>query len=181
MSDRVETARAFYRAAREELVKRLGLRDGVLLVFLGFTGGLFGLAFGTTGDMKVLLVVPYLALGCSILVSQHNAVIGALIHYVNNDLQKDINDSNPPVSEFVSSQTFRDHSKNSNRWRTVGHFVLLGLPSGFAIYINWDLLHSGYPIDVGLVFSIVTAAIGAVFILISHFQRQTIYNQTKWN
>ena len=82
-----ETARKNYEMAQQEIQEHLQLRDNVLLVYLGAIGTIFGVALGTNADMKILLVIPYLALGSSVIVSQHNALVGSVESYIVSELE----------------------------------------------------------------------------------------------
>lgn len=82
---RDEIARTFYESARTELIERIGHRDNVLL-YLGAVGAVFGVSFGTTGRVDVLLVIPILAFGAAFVLAQHHEVIGVIGRYLAVEL-----------------------------------------------------------------------------------------------
>ena len=73
-----DSARCYYESARNELIKRIQLRDTVLLIMLGTMATIFGIAFGTSAHIEILFIIPYLSFGAASLVSQHQEVIGSL-------------------------------------------------------------------------------------------------------
>ena len=103
----------FYKAARSELVERVKLREQVLLLYLAFVGAIASTALSQNNFREISLVLPFLGLGCAILVSQHNAVIGALIRYTTKDLHEYLFIKPCSVPDFVNSSSFRVRPQSS--------------------------------------------------------------------
>lgn len=178
-----ETARTNYDAARAELLTRVRLRDQVLLIYLGFVGAVFGLSLGASGtDNAILLTLPFLSLGCSILVSQHNAVIGALIKFNTEHISIFLTSINEGAPEFTNSPAFKNHSLRSNVLRSWGHMIILLVPC--VISLSYNIRHAiGSPFPTGPAwwFALV-CTIGTVWIIqYVHELRRDVYNTTTWH
>lgn len=82
---------AYFAGAREELVQRLAHRDTSLALFLGAVAVILGAAFRDdgldNGGATLLLVVPLLGLGATVVHVQHNGVIGELVEYIGIELR----------------------------------------------------------------------------------------------
>ena len=52
---------AHYQAARDEILARMGMRETILTVYLGFVGAVFGLAVAEHPIASVALVIPFIA------------------------------------------------------------------------------------------------------------------------
>lgn len=177
----VSTATNYYRAVREELIERVKLRDQVLLVYLGFVGAVLGTSLTKDSWREIGLILPFLGLGCAILVSQHNAVIGAIIRFINEDLKKNLKDVGIDVPEFVSSNSFRGHSRYSNFSRSFGHAVVIMIPEVAGLGINFrHALSSPFPMGPAWWFGLAFALCSAFVIYESHRGRSRVYNDTPW-
>jgi hypothetical protein len=183
-------AEAHYTAARDELLMRIRLRDNALLVFLAFSGAIFSVALskqvasgnGSADPWLITIVIPFVSLGCGIIVAQHNAVIGALIRYIANDLKSFLRTQGCIVPEFGSSLTFKDHSLFSNRMRTGGHLVILSVPAIVALAANWEGgFYSSFPL--GEVWWLgVLSYLGLLFLTwYVHERRKNVYDTTEWH
>jgi hypothetical protein len=181
-----EFAQKYYEAAREELVMRIRLRDNALLIFLGFSAAIFGLSIGKSApyptDWSISLAVPFLGLGCAIIVGQHNSVIGALIRYVANDLKPVLQSNSCNVPEFVSSRTFKSHSLRSNSMRTIGHLIILITPSALSLAANnHHALNSAFPFGELWWFGLLCVLITVGLTLWVHGQRTEVYQKTQFD
>jgi hypothetical protein len=181
LSGVVTVATNYYRAVRDELVERVKLRDQVLLVYLGFVGAVLGASLTKDSWREIGLILPFLGLGCAILVSQHNAVIGALIRFINEDLKRKLKETGIDVPEFVSSNSFRGHSRYSNFSRSLGHAVVIMIPEIAGLGINFPhALLSPFPMGPAWWFGLAFALCSAFVIYDSHRGRSRVYNDTPW-
>lgn len=181
LMEKIATARIHYQAARDELVTRLRLRDQVLFIFLGFVGSLIGIALGVQDKLEILLSIPYVALGCSIVVSQHNEVIGTLIRFINHRVKPVLEAENAYASEFVSSPVFREHSQRSNKFRSTGHALIILTPCLLAIALNWKhAFYSPFPLGPVWWFAFVCSLLAGFIIGFVHLRRQKVYRDTVW-
>ena len=179
-----DTARKSYDAARSELVERIRLRDQVLLIYLGVVGTIFGIALGTIDKKEILLTIPFISLGCSILVSQHNFVIGTLLKFISKEIKPLLLSLSPPeyASFFGCSKAFKDHCRRSNIFRSSGHGIIILVPNFVALALNLDHAIKP-PIQIatlwwfGLFFMIFALCI----ILYAHKLRSKVYKETLWD
>jgi hypothetical protein len=134
----------YHNTARQELIQRIGHRDAALALFLTASAALFGFAVGSGGikgssfSRPVLLfAVPVLGLGAAIITSQHNNVIGALGHYLGNELHDAIDrlipDDDLPV-QWDSSSTLLAMGTNA-KMRVLAAVLLILVPQCLAIVL----------------------------------------------
>jgi glycerophosphoryl diester phosphodiesterase len=137
-SDKHNIANCYYEAARQEILERLRLRDQFLLTYVMASATLFGLVIGQRiEDLRLLLVVPYVALGFSVLVSQHHAVIGSLLFFCGNELAPSlIADMSASVPKWESSRTYRIDFARALMRRLWAHFLLLLLPPTVSLWLT---------------------------------------------
>jgi ABC-type dipeptide/oligopeptide/nickel transport system permease component len=143
----VETARKNYEVAHHQLIARVHMRDNVLLVYLTAIGTIFSVAlsiiFGakSTNDeiKKILLTIPYLALGCSVIVSNHNIIIGALLNFCSMEIRPFLQNITPSeyAPQFDTSEYFEKSRILTLCFRTLGHGIILLTPCIVALYLNW--------------------------------------------
>ena len=77
---------AYFQSGRDEIITRVGHRESALLLFLGPSAAIFGLTFGDIIRPMILFAIAPLGLGASLVLTQHNDVIGALGHYCGTKL-----------------------------------------------------------------------------------------------
>jgi hypothetical protein len=179
-----DTVRANYAMSRQELVQRVQMRDNALMAFLAVTGTVYGVSLGTAANTEILLIIPYLGMGCAVLVSQHNSVIGALLEFNTHEVKKFLENLSPSeyAPQFDSSKAFKKHSKRSNRLRTFGHLVIIVIPSVFALLYNIKLSFSS---DVFKLlswwFAAICTGIAIWIIWYIYGYRMRVYNETDWD
>jgi len=132
-----DTARLNYGAVRSEILQRMQLRDYVLLVFLGFTGAIFGIALGTSNKIEILLSLPYLSLGAAILVSQHNMMAAILGEFLACELESVFKQQGENAPQWDNSSTFENIAKTAARFRFFGHTLIIFVPCIVALGVNW--------------------------------------------
>lgn len=171
----------FYKSARNELVERVKLRDQVLLVYLAFVGAISGAALSLHGSKQIALVLPFLGMGCAILVSQHNSVIGAIIRYTSTDLHGHLLSGHADIPDFVNSSSFRSHSPRSNFFRSVGHAVVILVPEVTGLGINYQhAISSPFPFGPAWWFGLLCVLVSTATIWSAHSGRQKVYRETPW-
>lgn len=174
-----QCALAYFNNAREELVARIGLRDQVLLVFLGATGTIFGVALGMTNN-SILLSLPFLALGASVIVSQHNSVIGSLADYCVHELEPYLNSLLPPphVPQWDNSKALRKYSSEAIKHRTWGHAIIIVVPSVVSLVANASVGFSGELAHLLIWwFGVISIVIGVINIVKAHKWRKDLYKE----
>ncbi len=132
-----DSARQHHLTARSELIQRIQLRDHVLVLFLVAVGTLFGIAFGTSAKPEILLVVPYLTLGAAVVISQHQEIIGSLGSFLHNELHPFLETIDEVAPEWDTSQSLKEYLTTAIWMRTLGHSILLVVPSLAALALNW--------------------------------------------
>src|SRR5689334_15325438 len=85
MSD-AEVALEFYKTARAELIERIKLRDAALFLYIAAAATIFAAVLSGKASRATLVVVPFVALGATIVIAQHHQVIGDLGLYCGKEL-----------------------------------------------------------------------------------------------
>lgn len=170
-----ETARQYHAAARSEIIQRIQLRDNVLLVFLGAAGALFGIALGSDVKPEILLVVPYLTFGATLIISQHHEVIGSLGLYLRKELHPIFEEAGDTAPDWDSSDALRDCHSQAMWMRTLAHIILLIAPPVGSLAINWR--HRGFsepPQALAWWFGVFFAGLSLAVLVLSHYQRERL-------
>lgn len=127
--DSQDLSETFYSAMREELMKRLELREHTLALSATFLAALLGYG-ATTPEFKTYLplMMGPLALGSAILVTEHASKIGFIAEYLDMECRS-YRDRNPSRWQpwEVSDQLRRARRVEFSR-RGVGEVLLLLLP-----------------------------------------------------
>ncbi len=155
-----EVALQYYQAARTEVNIHLHLRDQALYLYLGAIAALYSIAFGTTLNLEILLVVPFLALGGTLIVTQHDAHIGVLAAYCAKDLGSVLADKG--VTQWDNSEVKRAYEKRLVSSRQWGHSLIMLLPAGAALIINY-----GHSFSLSLMS--ITWYLGLIVVIISFY------------
>ena len=129
-----DTARQTFAAAREEIITRMQQRDAVLLGYLAAVGAIFGFV---SGKPDLLWMLPFLALGASLLVAQHQEAIGSLQHFLVSELEPFFKQKQEDAPQWNSSAAYKEFSDRSLGWRFAAHFVLIPIPSVVGLYVYW--------------------------------------------
>ena len=170
-----DSARQHHTTARSELIQRIQLRDHVLMVFLAAVGTLFGIAFGTSAKPEILLVVPYLTLGATVIISQHQEVIGSLGSFLHNELHPFLDKIGEAAPQWDTSEALKDYLTTAIWMRTSGHSILLLVPCLAALAINWRHgFFSAFPEGPVWWFGVVFMLTSCVVIYKSHQWRKRI-------
>ncbi|WP_115863099.1 hypothetical protein [Halorussus litoreus] len=138
---RGDSARTYYESARRELIQRIRLRDNVLLFYLGGVGTIAGVALGSSGAGKeIMLVLPFLALGVATIVSQHNALIGSLGHFCVHEIEPFLQNLHEPedAPQWDSSVALEEYKEQAIRLRSLGHTVMILAPALAGLAINYQ-------------------------------------------
>lgn len=141
---RIDTAIANYQCAQAELIQRIRLRDHVLLIYMSAVGVLLGIALKDTSYKQILLAVPLITLGVSILISQHNYLISLLGVFSSNEIGEFLKNITPDRADAVqwhNSKTLKDYYAKSTKLRSFGHGILILTPSLIALLINVEQFH----------------------------------------
>ena len=139
-----DTARAYYQQAGAELILRIQLRDNVLLLYLGAIATLIGvtLAQGASRgnqSLQLLLVIPYVAVGVTVILAQHHTAIGAMVEFFSSEFDQFLQGLTPPENavQWDNSKAAKGYAAHAMFQRTLGQIVILLLPCGASLLINW--------------------------------------------
>ena len=133
-----QTIIAFYNTARQEILTRIKLRDNTLLFFIGVSSTIFAIPLVFESKSNLLLAIPYLSLGISLIVAQHNDIIGSLAAYLNKEFTKV--KKKVGVSHWDDSVCLHDFHKHAMLYRSFGHLTILLLPTGISLYQNKSMV-----------------------------------------
>lgn len=67
-----DSARIHEQTARAEIIQRIVLRDNALVLYLGSIGAILGFIGGGIMGKEILLVIPFLAVGVTIIIEHHH-------------------------------------------------------------------------------------------------------------
>ena len=124
----------FYESSRQEIIARITARDNTLLVNLGAVAAILGASF-QVGNTLLLLIIPYLTLGVTLIVSHHNDAIMAVSTYCNIDLGKAFQKYNITVSQWETSSTRQKYGSRTFLSRHLGNSVILLTPSIYSLVV----------------------------------------------
>jgi len=96
---KVDTARQYYEVMRSEVVEHIRLRDQSLFLYLGAVAVIMGIGFGEPGRLDVLMIIPFLGLGASYILNQHDIHIGAICSYLVSELDVFLNEEREKVPQ----------------------------------------------------------------------------------
>lgn len=174
-----DSARQYHATARSEIIQRLQLRDNVLLVFLGATGALFGIALGTNANPEILLVVPYLTLGATLIISQHHEVIGSLGLFLREELHPALEKMGDAAPEWDTSDALREYHSQAIWMRILAHTILLIIPPLGSLAINWHhRVVSAFPQGLAWWLGALFAGLSVVVLVRSHYQRKRLRSRS---
>jgi len=183
MNSKGETARQSYIAARNEILLRMKLRDQMLLFYLAAIGTLLGIALGTSNSPEILLVIPLIALGTSIIVSQHNVVMAVLGQFCAEELGRFFKNLDPSENspQWDNSKTYKSFSANSTNLRSLSHITIILVPSFLALMINWKHINSPFPLNLIWYIGVACFIFSFVIILKSHTARSNFFQNRDWS
>ena len=77
----------YYKAARQEILFQLNIRERVLIFLLGSIGVVLGITFRDIDSPQYhfLLIIPWISLGSCYLYLEHHYIVGGLVNYLQND------------------------------------------------------------------------------------------------
>ena len=171
--DTLETLTANSQIANEEMLVHFDLRDRVLLAFIAAVGTLLSIAL-TKSSTEILFAMPYLALGCAILVSQHNLLIGTLLDYLSKEVAPQIQQQLPKeeIIPYHTSKAYKRDAVKALKLRLYGHTIITIGPCILALAINYNYIFN--PISTfGIIwFLAFLCTVGAAYLIIGiHIRR----------
>jgi len=145
LSPRAEVALELVGVVKTEIVARVRIRDTLLAGYSAAAITTFA-AVSTSATLgnNFLYVVPYLALAFTILVSYHQAGIGALGRHCATDLLEVLEKETGVRGFELSNIFYMYHGKASTR-RSIAHLIILLLPPAWALWKNIADLYTVFP------------------------------------
>ena len=168
-----EPVQTYYESASHHFVSRFQMRDNITLVFLAATGTVLGIAFGTNVQTEVLLVLPFLALGCSFLVVHHNVMLESLLAYLSKEIPPYIqNTTTAGALPYEASQSIKKYFDKALNLRTYGQLFIFGLPSVFSLCVNIERSICGAIVIVLAFWFAVLCTLGTAFFIWTTHKQQ---------
>ncbi len=175
-----DSAREFYRSARDEMLTRMRIRDNILIVYLGAVSTLFAIAINSAHP-EILFCIPYLALGAGLLVCQHYCVMGHLAHFCVTEIANVLEKQNAHAPQWDRSATFHELTSWSIQVRCISHMILLCLPGVMALMMNSKhVLDSPFPFGQLWWFSLLCILATLVLLAVTHWRRYRLYHSKDW-
>lgn len=133
---KADTARSHHESARQEQILRIQLRDNILIAFLGAVGTVFGIALTTGAKPELLLIVPYLALGATVLVVHHHGAIRSIAYFLSEELEPFLCEIDEDAPQWENSRALNKFLARSLFLRTTAHYLLIIAPSIGSLAMN---------------------------------------------
>jgi hypothetical protein len=170
-----EVVQANYQIASQQFVSRVQMRDNVVLVFLAGAGTVMSISFGAGIRSEILLAIPYLAFGCTLLIVHHNVMLGALLEYCSSEMTSILEgiEEEHSIPRFETSQSLRSYFPLILGLRTWSQFLIVFLPCFFALAMNATASISGGVLKATIWwFAAACTAISLGFVLGVHRQQK---------
>lgn len=177
-----EMVRLSYNSARDEILSRLKMRDQLLLAFLVIVGTISGLWIHSRDLKEILLLIPFLTLGVTIMIYHHSEVMAQLGHFCSKELEEFMNKFDPPEYSihWDNSETYRSFSDRSTKQRTLVNIIILLTPVLMALGVNFSHACSGNVIFLLLWwFGVILLFIILMLILKSYLSRAESFS-SRW-
>jgi len=172
MTGKGDTARYHHLTARDEILLRIRLRDYVIMLYLSAIGTIFGFAISIDGINDILFIIPFLSLGASLLISQHQELIGTIGQYIVTELHPYFIKIEEDAPQWDMSVSLINNLSNAIWERTISHCVLIIVPSTISLVITsqyWNDTYS-YPFTVWWI-GVLLTIISLIIISRSHIIR----------
>ena len=132
-----DTARAYYVALRGELNQHLAIAHQTLYLYLGAVTALFGTTLTIDGKQEILMIVPFLSLGASVIISHHERVTGTIAAYCAKELDGFLHEIGEHAPQWDNSHALDIYQKDLLLTRLWGNSLIIILPALIATIINW--------------------------------------------
>ena len=123
-----------------QLIARVKMRDNILIVYLAAIGAIFGVALGSnTKSPEILLIIPFLALGTTILFSHHNVLIGSILNFFSNEMDVFYKENfkDQYIPQYETSNSFKRVFESALYLTTWGSFIVTLVPCVISLAFNW--------------------------------------------
>lgn len=187
-----DTGKSYYISVREEMIQRIRLRDQIVLSYIVSVSALTSIVLNISDDsgqiaqdmgvaVTIALIIPFLTLGATVLVTTHSRAINNLGIYCIRELNPAIEkcrkqkygDSADELKPWESSVQFALNGKRMTLAKTFGYFIIMVMPSIAALYFSYEPFQN--PLKHPLKLHSVAWFIGAFFTIMSLYFLSSIY------
>ena len=135
--DKEEIAIKLYDATVSQFLSRLRQRDAILLFYIASSGTIVGFSGGKIENSSgLLLIIPYFACACGLMMAYHSLFIEALLKYNHEFISLNLRES---MTVFESSEIFSKMGMVAVYFRTFGYMVILIIPTIAALIMTKDI------------------------------------------
>ncbi len=177
-----------YEVVRQEAVARLLARDRLLVLYLGAVGALFGIAFGKEATREIVVIVPFIALGVSLMLRDHELVLLRLGQWIRDEYEAYIREyvkgelkqeAAAAVAKlrfpiWDTSPVLREYGEREIGPRYAGYALLFGLSSITGVI--WFAVSAGISVPPLSSCLAISAFVAKILVVISAFG-VTIFTQ----
>ncbi|KGY06820.1 hypothetical protein [Vibrio sinaloensis] len=131
-----DTARQFYESARAELITHIRLSNQALFLFIASSAAIFTVGHSPTGLLEILLIIPFLGAGATVVVTQHDALSGGLAAYCNKEIRQALMELEQDIPQWDSCEFLKFYQPTLIKRRLLAHSLVLLPPSLISLYLN---------------------------------------------
>jgi len=123
--------------SRNNILERVKQRELTLVFYLGAVSTIMGIAFNAEKyNYNLLLLIPFLSIGTTLLVSFHNSMMNSLSEFIVKELEPELKLMSINVPLWDTSIAMSRVSKRASLLRVSGFLFLLLFPPIFSLSIN---------------------------------------------
>lgn len=139
--EKIETVRHYYAVMRSEVVEHISLRDQSFFLYLGASGVIMRIGLGDVLRLEVLIVIPFLGLGASYIMNQHDIHISTICSYLVFELDVFLAGEGK-IPQWNNSRALATTYSYSRliRFSYHGHLIILLVPMTIAIFVNYKYI-----------------------------------------
>jgi hypothetical protein len=163
----------FYEISRGAIIARVGYRDNSILLYLTGCAAIIGIAIERE-SLELLLVLPFLSLGITGIVSHHHFMIGAHTKYICEEIEEALKLNGVRITQWDKSAP--GLSPLDLNLRYVGDFAYLLIPSYASAIINSKFLFEHFWLGLTVWITIVATTI---MIFMSFTYRRGVVNDIR--
>ena len=128
--------------ARKNILERVKQRETALIFYLGAVATIIGIALkNNTGDFSLLLVIPFLSLGITLIIAFHNSMMNALSIFITSELEYRLTEKGINTTLWDSSKAMNQIANRATQLRAVGYLFLIMIPPVFALSLTANKFH----------------------------------------
>ena len=138
--------------ARKNILERVKLRETALIFYLGAVATIIGIALKNDAeDFSLLLVIPFLSLGITLIISFHNSMMNALSFFIANELEYKLTEKGINTTLWDSSKAMNQIANRATRLRAIGYLFLIMIPAIFSLLLTINQLHQSHVLTLWII------------------------------